>query len=167
MHLAGCAFSRESHYLLSGSGDGRVKLWSVRHSQCLVTYRDHGFPVWDVAFSPHNAHFLSSCYDGAVRVFSTERYDLSIENTVRGALAPLAVVSRLIRCSMHAVLSCLEQANTQRFSCLHSGLAVRPISVLFLYRQDSAASSDDRSPLRCDSCALPPKRRIHSVCVCG
>ncbi|KAL1529758.1 hypothetical protein AB1Y20_000694 [Prymnesium parvum] len=68
-----CAFSRESHYLLSGSQDGTVKLWSCRHNTCLVTYRDHGFPVWHVAFSPHNAQFLSCCHDGAVRIFCTER----------------------------------------------------------------------------------------------
>ncbi|KAL3914197.1 MAG: hypothetical protein SGPRY_007708 [Prymnesium sp.] len=53
--------------------DGTVKLWSCRHNTCLVTYRDHGFPVWNVAFSPHNAQFLSCCHDGAVRVFCTER----------------------------------------------------------------------------------------------
>ena len=48
-------------------------MWGVRRAEGIVAYANHGFPVWDVCFSPFNAQFATGCYDGGVRVFSTER----------------------------------------------------------------------------------------------
>lgn len=50
-----------------------MRLWAARHATCLVSYRGHAYPVYHAAFSPHNAHFVTSCYDGALRLYTTER----------------------------------------------------------------------------------------------
>ena len=50
-----------------------MRMWGVRRAEGIVAYANHGFPVWDVCFSPFNAQFATACYDGGVRVFSTER----------------------------------------------------------------------------------------------
>ena len=65
--------SRDRQYVLSGSQDGEVRLWSARHATTVVRYASHGFPVWGVAFASHSAHFATACYDGATRIFATER----------------------------------------------------------------------------------------------
>ena len=69
----GVAMSRDRQYVLSGSQDGEVRLWSARHATTVVRYASHGFPVWGVAFASHSAHFATACYDGATRIFATER----------------------------------------------------------------------------------------------
>jgi len=63
-------------------------MWGVRRAEGIVAYANHGFPVWDVCFSPFNAQFATACYDGGVRVFSTERrsgldWGLGVRDRVR------------------------------------------------------------------------------------
>lgn len=68
-----CVTSFDGQFVLSGSQDGSVRLWSWRHATGLAAYANHSFPVWHVSFASHHSHFLSSCYDGGVRLFDTRR----------------------------------------------------------------------------------------------
>ncbi|KAF2723435.1 transcription initiation factor TFIID, subunit TAF5 [Polychaeton citri CBS 116435] len=63
----------ESHprYLLSCSGDGTIRLWSLDTWTNLVVYRGHNAPVWDVRFSPHGHYFASCSADRTARLWST------------------------------------------------------------------------------------------------
>jgi transcription initiation factor TFIID subunit 5 len=79
VHFSPAASSRatESHdtgprYLLSASADKTVRLWSCDTWSCLVAYRGHDAPVWDVRWGPHGHYFLSSGHDNVARLWSTD-----------------------------------------------------------------------------------------------
>ena len=46
----GACFSAKGQYLLSSSEDCTVRLWDVDKRSCVVCYRGHQYPVWNVAF---------------------------------------------------------------------------------------------------------------------
>mmetsp|Transcript_8326 Transcript_8326/g.25027 ORF Transcript_8326/g.25027 Transcript_8326/m.25027 type:complete len:687 (-) Transcript_8326:148-2208(-) len=60
-------------YLLSGSEDGTVRLWSVQLKTDLVAYRGHNHPVWSVAWGPFGHYFASASHDSTARIWSTDR----------------------------------------------------------------------------------------------
>ena len=57
--------------LLSCSGDGTIRLWSIDIWQCLLTYKGHLKPVWDVVWSPFGHYFLTASNDRTARLWST------------------------------------------------------------------------------------------------
>lgn len=61
----------QPQYLLSGSADTTIRLWSLDTWSNLVVYRAHQSPVWDVRFCPHGHYFVSSSADHTARLWST------------------------------------------------------------------------------------------------
>lgn len=59
-------------YLLSSSADKTIRLWSCDTWTCLVAYRGHDAPVWDVRWGPQGHYFLSGGHDKVARLWSTE-----------------------------------------------------------------------------------------------
>jgi transcription initiation factor TFIID subunit 5 len=59
-------------YLLSSSADKTIRLWSCDTWSCLVAYRGHDSPVWDVRWGPYGHYFLSCGQDKVARLWSTE-----------------------------------------------------------------------------------------------
>ena len=50
----GACFNSRGQYLLSSSEDCSVRLWDVDKRSCVVCYRGHQYPVWNVVFRyPH------------------------------------------------------------------------------------------------------------------
>ncbi|KAF2429605.1 WD40 repeat-like protein [Tothia fuscella] len=64
--------STSPRYLLSSSADKTIRLWSCDTWSCLVAYRGHDSPVWDVRWSPHGHYFLSTGMDKVARLWSTD-----------------------------------------------------------------------------------------------
>jgi transcription initiation factor TFIID subunit 5 len=62
----------KSRLLLSGSADGTIRMWSLDAWACLVVYKAHDAPIWDVRWSPHGLYFLSCGCDKVARVWSQE-----------------------------------------------------------------------------------------------
>mmetsp|Transcript_15181 Transcript_15181/g.30848 ORF Transcript_15181/g.30848 Transcript_15181/m.30848 type:complete len:619 (-) Transcript_15181:228-2084(-) len=64
-----------TRYLLSGSEDGTVRLWSVHPTlrTALVAFRGHNYPVWSCQFSALGYYFASGSHDRTARVWCTER----------------------------------------------------------------------------------------------
>ena len=72
-------FSPDNQFILSGSEDTTVRLWSTRTWSNLVCYRGHNYPVWDVDFSPFGFYFASASHDKTARFWSSDRiYPLRI-----------------------------------------------------------------------------------------
>ena len=61
----------QPRYLLSGSADSTIRLWSLDTWTNLVVYRAHQSPVWDVRFCPHGHYFVSGSSDRSARLWST------------------------------------------------------------------------------------------------
>lgn len=60
-------------WLLSCSEDKTVRLWSLDLWQCVVAYRGHDTPVWDIAWGPFGHYFATAGHDKTARLWVTDR----------------------------------------------------------------------------------------------
>lgn len=67
------AFSPDDRYLLSASGDGSARLWSMDTFSNLVAYKGHNYPVWSVDFGLEGQYFATGSHDRTARLWSCER----------------------------------------------------------------------------------------------
>ncbi|EGJ34237.1 MULTISPECIES: caspase family protein [Moorena] len=66
------AFSPDGKQILSGSDDGKVRLWNTETGQLIHTLEGHTDDVTDIAFSPDGKQILSGSDDRTVRLWDTE-----------------------------------------------------------------------------------------------
>ncbi|KAI9844382.1 MAG: Transcription initiation factor TFIID subunit 5 [Thelocarpon superellum] len=59
-------------YLISCSADKTIRLWSVDAWACLVVYKGHDHPIWDVTWGPYGHYFLTGSHDKTARLWSTD-----------------------------------------------------------------------------------------------
>jgi transcription initiation factor TFIID subunit 5 len=59
-------------YLLSSSGDKSVRLWSLETFTCLVVFKGHDSPVWDVQWGPFGHYFVTCGLDKTARLWSQD-----------------------------------------------------------------------------------------------
>ena len=64
--------STSAKYLLSSSADSTVRLWSLDTWTCLVVYKGHNHPVWDVKWGPFGQYFLTGSHDKTARLWRTD-----------------------------------------------------------------------------------------------
>ncbi|XP_034239927.1 periodic tryptophan protein 2 homolog [Thrips palmi] len=68
------AYSSDGQYVVTGGGDGKVKLWNTSSGFCFVTFHEHTGAVSGVQFSQNRKFVISSSLDGTVRAFDMTRY---------------------------------------------------------------------------------------------
>jgi len=64
-----------SQFLLSASEDKTVRLWSLDMWTCLVAYRGHDSPIWDLQWGPYGHYFLTGSNDRTARLWSTDHIE--------------------------------------------------------------------------------------------
>ena len=67
--------STKSTHLLSASGDRTVRLWSLETWSCLVVYKGHDSPVWDVTWGPFGHFFVTGSMDRTARLYRTDHIE--------------------------------------------------------------------------------------------
>jgi len=67
--------STNSKHLLSSSADKSVRLWSLEAWTCLVVYKGHDHPVWDVTWGPFGLYFLTGSLDRTSRLWRTDHIE--------------------------------------------------------------------------------------------
>ncbi|KAL1595535.1 Transcription initiation factor TFIID subunit 5 [Nothophoma quercina] len=64
-----------TQFLLSCSEDKTVRLWSLDTWTCLVAYRGHDNPIWDLQWGPYGHYFLTGSNDRTARLWSTDHIE--------------------------------------------------------------------------------------------
>lgn len=64
-----------AQYLLSASEDKTIRLWSLEMWTCLVAYRGHDNPVWDLQWGPYGHYFMTGSNDRTARLWSTDHIE--------------------------------------------------------------------------------------------
>lgn len=66
------ALSTSPKLLLSCSSDKTIRLWSLETWSCLVVYKGHDGPVWDVRWGPFGHYFATCGRDKTVRIWGQD-----------------------------------------------------------------------------------------------
>ena len=65
--------STNPQYLLSCSMDKSIRLWDLEMWTCLVVYKGHDGPVWDIQWGPYGHYFLTGSRDRTARLWSQDQ----------------------------------------------------------------------------------------------
>ncbi|EAL49597.2 transcription initiation factor TFIID subunit 5, putative [Entamoeba histolytica HM-1:IMSS] len=65
--------SPDFKWLVSGSEDCSVRLWSLDYPSCIMSFNEHDGPVWDVQYCPLEYYMLSSSYDKTARLWTSKQ----------------------------------------------------------------------------------------------
>jgi transcription initiation factor TFIID subunit 5 len=68
----GEAVPTNARWLLSSSADKTVRLWSLDAWQCMVVYKGHDRPVWDLRWGPFGQYFVTGGSDRTARLWVTD-----------------------------------------------------------------------------------------------
>ena len=71
MGITCLSFSPIRYFLLSGSLDCTIRLWSIHTNSTLMIFKEHGFPIWDIKFAPFGYYFASASEDKTAFVWRT------------------------------------------------------------------------------------------------
>ncbi|KAJ6095110.1 hypothetical protein N7467_002623 [Penicillium canescens] len=61
-----------ARWLLSSSADKTVRLWSLDAWQCMVVYKGHDRPIWDLRWGPFGQYFVTGGSDRTARLWVTD-----------------------------------------------------------------------------------------------
>ncbi|GAB1204176.1 hypothetical protein APSETT445_002825 [Aspergillus pseudonomiae] len=61
-----------ARWLLSSSADKTIRLWSLDLWQCMVVYKGHDQPVWDLQWGPYGHYFATGGHDKTARLWVTD-----------------------------------------------------------------------------------------------
>ncbi|GMM35753.1 snoRNA-binding rRNA-processing protein [Saccharomycopsis crataegensis] len=67
-------YSADGSRAITGSDDGKIKVWDLKSGFCLATFSEHRAAVTGVELSSKNAVLFSSSLDGTVRAWDLLRY---------------------------------------------------------------------------------------------
>jgi len=66
------AFAPDGNSILSGSGDGTLKLWNTNTGEIIRTFQGHTVNVYSVAFAPDGNTALSGSNDNTLKLWNVK-----------------------------------------------------------------------------------------------
>ena len=121
------SFSPDNKYLVSGSFDESIRLWSLLTKETLVVYKGHFSPVLSVKFSPLTNYFASGGCDRTAKIWS-----ISTALPLRQFSGHLSDVEIVEFHENGLYLATAANDKTVRLWCIESGECVR---VFFNYSE--------------------------------
>ncbi|ELP93308.1 transcription initiation factor TFIID subunit, putative [Entamoeba invadens IP1] len=67
------SISPDFKWIVSGSEDSSVRLWSVDYPSCIMAFSEHDGPIWDVQYCPLEYYMISSSYDKTARLWTSKQ----------------------------------------------------------------------------------------------
>lgn len=73
--VSSIAYSPDGSLLASGGQDGKIKIWEITNSSCIVTFSEHVSKVTEIKFVPNKPSVVvSASLDGTVRAYDLIKY---------------------------------------------------------------------------------------------
>ncbi|GJR91142.1 PH-interacting protein [Tanacetum coccineum] len=120
-----CAtFDRLGRYVITGSDDRLVKIWSMETAYCLASCRGHEGDITDLAVSFNNALVASASNDCIIRVWRiADGLPISVLRGHTGAVTAIAFSPRLG--SVYQLLSSSDDGSCRIWDARHSQFSPR------------------------------------------
>ena len=71
-----CPLFLKQEQVASANSRGQVKIWDLRAGKMMCEFNDHGGPVYDVEFHPHEFLLASASADRTVNFWDLENFNL-------------------------------------------------------------------------------------------
>ncbi|CAN8285870.1 unnamed protein product [Cochlearia groenlandica] len=115
-----CAiFDRSGRYVITGSDDRLVKIWSMESALCLASCRGHEGDITDLAVSSNNALVASASNDFAIRVWRLpDGMPISVLRGHTGAVTAIAFSPR--QASVYQLLSSSDDGTCRIWDARYS-----------------------------------------------
>ena len=94
--IGSVAFSSDGTHIVSGSGDGSVRVWDASTGKELKTLNGHSDSVTSVAFSSDGTHIVSGSFDNSVRMWDLDYDGLHFISTAQHWIESLPYHDRLM-----------------------------------------------------------------------
>ncbi|GAV83610.1 WD40 domain-containing protein/Bromodomain domain-containing protein [Cephalotus follicularis] len=120
-----CAiFDRSGRYVITGSDDRLVKIWSMETAFCLVSCRGHEGDITDLAVSSNNALVASASNDFVIRVWRLpDGLPISVLRGHTGAVTAIAFSPR--PSSIYQLLSSSDDGTCRIWDARYSNVSPR------------------------------------------
>ncbi|GFN20841.1 vegetative incompatibility protein HET-E-1 [Aspergillus tubingensis] len=155
-------FSHDSNFILSGSKDRMVRIWSARSGELHRTLKGHGKPVRSVVFS-HNSELVASASDDqTARIWSTATGELRriLQHSDVVLSAVFSHDSKLVVSASNDSLVRIWSADTGELQKVLEGHQDTVNSVAFSHNSELIASASDDKTIRIWSTSTGEPQRI-------
>lgn len=142
MNSVYCAiFDRSGRYVITGSDDRLVKIWSMETAYCLASCRGHEGDITDLAVSSNNALVASASNDCIIRVWRLpDGLPISVLRGHTGAVTAIAFSPR--PSSMYQLLSSSDDGTCRIWEARNSQVAPR----IYIARPRDPAAGKNSGP---------------------
>ncbi|KAF5452268.1 hypothetical protein F2P56_027287 [Juglans regia] len=137
-----CAiFDRSGRYVVTGSDDRLVKIWSMETAYCLASCRGHEGDITDLAMSSNNALVASSSNDCTIRVWRLpDGFPISVLKGHSGAVTAIAFSPK--PSSVYHLLSSSDDGTCRIWDARYSQLSPR----IYVPRPSDSAAGKNNGP---------------------
>ncbi|KAK7303698.1 hypothetical protein RJT34_14611 [Clitoria ternatea] len=148
-----CAiFDRSGRYVITGSDDRLVKIWSMETAYCLASCRGHDGDITDLAVSSNNALVASSSNDCVIRVWRLpDGLPISVLRGHTGAVTAIAFSPRPN--AVYQLLSSADDGTCRIWDARHTQSSPR----LYVPRPPDSVTGRNSGP---SSSTLPQSHQI-------